>query len=92
MKTLLVSAAVLGLTATGSLAADRGPLTLTNTQMDYVTAGQLIDLSQTQIAVAIPVNANVGVCAIAETCGPVTTNPDQRIRIINRNRRVGGPG
>jgi hypothetical protein len=42
MKTLLVSAAVLGLTATGSLAADRGPLTLTNTQMDYVTAGQLI--------------------------------------------------
>jgi hypothetical protein len=40
MKTLLVSAAVLGLTTSASFAAESGPVMLTAHQLDGVVAGQ----------------------------------------------------
>src|SRR3712207_4704415 len=77
MRMLLVSAAVLGLTASASFAAESGPMMLTDAQMDGVTAGQQeglvnIDVGNVQVAASIGVNA--GVCVIVRDCEPSGEN------------------
>jgi len=70
---LVVSAAVLGLTASASFAAESGPLLLTEDQMDGVTAGVATQeglINVGDVSVAVPVSANV--CAIVENCTPTT--------------------
>jgi hypothetical protein len=83
MKTLLVSAAVLGLTASASFAAENGPMMLTDAQMDGVTAGQqsgLVNVDAGNVQVAVPVGLNAGVCVIVERCTPTGEVRIGRIR------------
>jgi len=72
MKSAIVAAAILGLTASGSLAAEMSvaPLELTDAQMDGVTAGlvtvvavDVVDIETGDIlrTVFVPVNAQIAV-------------------------------
>jgi hypothetical protein len=66
MKSMIVSAAIFGLTASTSFAGElSGPVELTDAQMDAVNAGALINavlvdvVDVRNVQVAIPVNAAV---------------------------------
>jgi hypothetical protein len=88
MKTLLVSAAVLGLTASASLAAESGPLLLTEDQMDGVTAGVATQeglINVGDVGVAVPIQADV--CVIVRNCTP--QNSDQRVGRVGGGRPPG---
>jgi hypothetical protein len=90
MKSLVVAFAAITMTASVSLAAENGPLTLTDNQMDAVSAGQpnnspsgLVVIDDTTVGVAVPVNAAVNVCALVRRCTPTTTATGDEINIIN---------
>jgi hypothetical protein len=52
-----------------------GPVKLTDAQMDGITAGQLVEVSRNDIAVQVPVSANIQACVIVEQCRPTTNQP-----------------
>ena len=81
MKAILFSAVLL---TAGSSWAIADPVKMTDEQLDKVTAGQLIEVSENNIVVAVPVNANVQACVIVEACQP-SAGP-QSAAVNNRAR------
>lgn len=81
MKTILLAA---GLLTAGSSLAMAEPVKMTDKQLDAVAAGQLIEVSENNIVVAVPANANVQACVIVEACRP-SAGP-QEAAVNNRAR------
>jgi hypothetical protein len=82
MKSMIVSAVILGMTASTSFAGGvSGAVELTDAQMDAVNAGALVtvvdvvDIENNQVQVAIPVNAAVAIAALGAVAGAVATQP-----------------
>ncbi len=76
MRTLLVSALALGLTASVSLAAEPSRTMLTDDQMDSITAGQTVTVSITAGQ------------AVVVTVSNTQTNPQCRANCNNVKRQV----
>jgi len=91
MKTLLASAAILGLATSAALGAEHRPVMLTDSQMDKITAGALINVlvltgdiaSGNAVLVQIPVNA--GVCAVATCVQNFKTDNLGTNKLLNRH-------
>jgi hypothetical protein len=80
MKTIVVSVLAMGAMTSVALAAEptspqTGPVKLTEAQMDGITAGQLVEVSRNDIAVQVPVSANIQACVVVERCSPTTNQP-----------------
>jgi hypothetical protein len=81
MRTIVASALALGAMTSVALATEptssqassqAGPVDLTDTQMDGITAGGPglvdIEIERNEVAVAVPVSAAANVCAIIAAC------------------------